>query len=136
MKAVFTIYRDEMKGVEWGLLYNEFGNQYPDTEKIEAEVKRLMMDEDITCKKGIYEYILSRREKVLSIRAFSANQKREAYEKQGYRCPYCKADGVNKTWQLEEMEADHITPWHEGGRTIAENCRMLCKAHNRQKGGK
>lgn len=33
------------------------------------------------------------------------------------------------------MEADHITPWHSGGRTIPENCKMLCKDDNRKKSG-
>jgi len=135
VKSVFPTYRKEMKGVEWGLLFNEFGTNYPNTDETEAEVKRLMMDEDVTAKKGIYEYILSGREKVLSIRAFTPNQKREAYERQNHRCPYCEAEGVDREWEIDEMEADHITPWHEGGRTIPENCKMLCKPHNRQKGG-
>ena len=74
-----------------------------------------MMDEDVTSKKGIYEYILSGREKVLSIRAFTNNQKRGAYERQNHRCPYCEAEGVNKQWSIEEMQADHIKPWSEGG---------------------
>ena len=135
VKAVFPHYRKEMKGVEWGLLFNEFGTSYPNVAKMEAKVKRLMMDEDVTAKKGIYEYVLSGREKALSIRAFTLNQKREAYERQNHRCPYCEAEGVNKEWDIDEMEADYITPWHEGGKTVPENCKMLCKAHNRRKGG-
>ena len=136
MKTVFPNYRKEMKGVAWGLLYNEFGTKYPNVEQTETEVKRLMMDEDVTSKKGIYEYILSGREKVLSIRTFTDNQKREAYERQNHRCPYCEAEGVNKQWSIEEMQADHIKPWSEGGRTIADNCQMLCSRCNATKGRK
>jgi len=136
LQSIFTEYRSEMKGVEWGLLFNEFGDKYPDTAETEEKIKKLMMDDDVTAKKGIYEYILSGREKVLSIRAFTAGMKREAYERQGHKCPYCTNDGIDKEWLLEEMEGDHITPWHEGGKTIASNCMMLCKAHNRQKGGR
>ena len=39
-------------------------------------------------------------------------------------------------FELNEMEADHITPWHEGGKTAADNCQMLCKLDNRIKSGK
>ena len=136
VKSVYPKYRKEMKGVEWGLLYNSYGTNYPNTDITEKEIVRLMMDEDVTAKKGIYEYILSGSEKVLSIRTFSPNQKREAYERQSHKCPMCTAEGVDKEWSIEEMEADHITPWHDGGRTVSENCQMLCKAHNRLKGGK
>ena len=99
-------------------------------------IDKMMMDEDVTAKKGIFEYILSGREKVLSIRAFTPNQKREAYERQNHKCPYCTNEGVDKEWQIDEMEADHQKPWHEGGKTVSENCVMLCKHHNREKGGR
>lgn len=136
VKQVFPNYRSEMKGVAWGILYNEFGTQYPNVEETEREVKRLMMDDDVTNKKGIYEYVLSGREKALSIRAFTQTMKREVYEKQNHKCPHCQNEGNDKEWDFSEMEGDHITPWHEGGKTIAENCQMLCKTHNRLKGGK
>ncbi len=42
----------------------------------------------------------------------------------------------NGRFDISEMEADHITPWHEGGKTSAENCQMLCKDDNRSKSGK
>lgn len=38
--------------------------------------------------------------------------------------------------EIDEMEGDHITPWHSGGKTTAENCQMLCKDCNRHKSGK
>lgn len=130
VKAVFPKYRKEMKGVEWGLLYNEFKDCHFDHEQLEATISRLMQDEDVTKKSGIYTYVLTNDERHLSIRTFTDNQKREAYERQGGVCPKC-----NKSFDIADMEADHITPWHEGGKTIAENCQMLCKHDNRIKSG-
>lgn len=131
VKTVFPKYRKEMKGIQWGFLYNEFKNQKYDSKKLEEEISKLMEDEDVTNKKGIYSYVLNREEKQLNIRAFSPNQKREAYERQKGICVLCK-----EYFEIEEMEADHITPWHEGGKTSTENCQMLCKEDNRRKSGK
>jgi len=131
VKAIFPKYRKEMKGIPWGFLYNEFQNQKFDSKKLEKEITELMQDEDVTNKKGIYSYVLNRKEKHLNIRAFSNNQKREAYERQKGICIECKEHfGIN------EMEADHITPWHEGGKTDEKNCQMLCRDDNRRKSGK
>ena len=131
VKVTFPKYRKEMKGLPWGILYNEFKNEKFDPKKLEEEITALMLDEYVDNKKGIYSYVLTRKEKYLNIRAFNDNQKREAYERQKGVCPKC---GV--TFEIQEMEADHITPWHEGGKTIAENCQMLCKHDNRIKSGK
>jgi Protein of unknown function DUF262/HNH endonuclease len=131
VKATFPKYRREMKGVEWGTLYNAHGKKELDSAALESQITELMADEDVTSKKGIYFYVLDGEERNLSIRAFSENQKREAYERQKGICPVC-----NKHWEFEEMEADHITPWHSGGRTVPENCKMLCKPDNRTKSGK
>jgi 5-methylcytosine-specific restriction endonuclease McrA len=90
-----------------------------------------MQDEDVTKKSGIYEYVLTRNEKYLSIRAFTDKQKRESYERQKGICTKCA-----KHFEIGEMEADHITPWHSGGKTTPENCQMLCKNDNRTKSGK
>ena len=90
-----------------------------------------MQDDDVTKKSGIYPYIITRNKKYLNIRSFTDKMKREAYEKQKGVCPKCK-----KHFEIEEMEADHIKPWHEGGKTTAENCQMLCKQDNRIKSGK
>lgn len=130
VKTTFIKYRKEMKGVDWGSLYAEFKGDEFDSVKLEAEIAKLMEDEDVTKKKGIYHFVLTRKEKYLSIRAFSDNQKREAYERQKGVCTVC-----NDHFELNEMEADHITPWHDGGRTIASNCQMLCKEDNRRKSG-
>ena len=127
--ATFTTYRKEMKGVEWGPLYNRFKDEALDPSALEDAVARLMMDRDVTRKAGINPYLLTREEKHLSIRTFDDQMKREAFERQGGLCPRC-----NKTFKLEEMDADHIEPWVKGGRTVAENCQMLCKQCNRRKG--
>jgi hypothetical protein len=132
VKVVFPKYRKEMKGVAWGFLYNKFKDEKDlDTNQLEEEITKLMRDDDVTNKKGIYEYVLTREEKYLNIRAFSDNQKREAYERQNGICPQC-----GKYFEIDGMEGDHIKPWHEGGKTTAENCQMLCKTDNRVKSGK
>jgi hypothetical protein len=119
-----------MKGVEWGPLYNTHKGKELDPAALEVRISKLMADDDVTSKKGIYSYVLDGEERSLSIRAFSESQKRGAYERQKGICPVC-----NKHWEYEEMEGDHITPWHLGGKTLPENCKMLCKADNRTKSG-
>ena len=131
IQVVFPKYRKEMKGVSFGTLYNEFKDKKFDSKKLEREIIKLMQDEDVTKKSGIYEYVLTRNEKYLNIRAFTDKQKREAYEKQKGICVKCK-----EHFELDEMEADHIKPWHEGGKTVSKNCQMLCKQDNRTKSGK
>jgi len=130
-KATFPKYRKEMKGVEWGPLFNLFQGKPLDTDKLEKQVAMLMSDEDVTRKAGIYPYVLDGDESHLSIRGFTDNMKREAYERQNGICPKCK-----KHFELGEMEGDHVKPWHEGGKTNAANCQMLCKDDNRRKSGK
>jgi len=134
-REIFPHYRREMSNVPWGELYNQFKNKKFDFKKLEKEITELMQDEDVTKKSGIYEYVLTRNEKFLNIRAFTDKMKREAYERQKGICPHCKGENKKKKWEIEEMEADHIKPWHEGGKTTAENCQMLCKEHNRTKSG-
>ncbi len=130
VQATFPRYRREMKGVEWGLLFNEYENANLNPTEVEEIVAALMADEDVTKKKGIYAYVLTGQEKWLNIRAFSPAMRREAYERQKGICPVCK-----EHHEIEGMEADHITPWHLGGKTEAANCQMLCLADNRSKGG-
>ncbi len=131
IKAVFPKYYKEMKGVNFGFLYNEFKDKEFDSKKIGQEVARLMEDEEVGKKSGIFTYVLTRDEKYLNLRVFDEKQKREAYQRQEGICPKCK-----KHFDIEEMEADHIDPWSQGGKTIAENCQMLCKHDNRLKSGK
>lgn len=130
VKAVFPHYRKEMKGIDWGYLYNDF---YTQTAKInpntlENNIRELMIDDEITNKKGIYTYVLSGNERTLNLRAFTPKQKREMYEMQDGICVVCK-----KQFTLSEMDADHITPWSQGGQTEIDNGQMLCKEDNRRK---
>lgn len=137
VSATFTTKRKFMKGVEWGKLYNEFKNKKYNPKEIEKETANLIADDDVEKKSGIYPYILTKDEKYLSLRAFSASMKQKVYEKQKGICPHCKNEKKEKVhWELEEMEGDHITPWRDGGKTLEENCQMLCKDHNRRKSGK
>lgn len=136
VRKVFPNYRKEMASVNWGELYNEFKDKKLDAKKLEAEVAELMQDEDVTKKSGIYPYTLTKQERYLSIRAFNDKMKREAYERQKGICTARNALCKNAHFDISEMEADHITPWHEGGKTTAENCQMLCKQDNRTKSGK
>jgi len=131
VEGTFTTYRNPMKGVEWGFLYNKYKDNVYNTTDIETETNKLMKDDDVTKKSGIYPYILTRDESYLSIRAFTPTQKQEAFEKQNGICPKC-----GQKFIFDEMEGDHITPWSEGGKTIPENLQMLCKDCNRRKGKK
>lgn len=131
VRKTFATYRREMSSVQWGELYKEFKDRKLNANKLEAEIKELMQDEDVTKKSGIYPYTLTRNEKFLNIRAFTDKQKREAYERQKGKCVKCE-----KYFEIEEMEADHIKPWHEGGKTVTGNCQLLCKQDNRIKSGK
>lgn len=137
VQTIFPKYRKEMKGVSWGNLYNTYGNNIYNPQELETKIVKLMQDDDITKRSGIYEYLLSGNEKHLNIRAFTDNEKRQVYERQKGICPHCVAENREKIhYEIEEMEADHITPWCEGGKTNVENCQMLCKEHNRRKSNK
>lgn len=137
VESTFIKYRKEMKGINWGVLYNTYKDRQLDAEALEEEIKKLMMDDDVTDKKGIYFYLFTKNEKYLNIRAFTESQKRTVYERQDGNCPYCVAEHrTNTHYELSEMEADHITPWCEGGKTEIDNCQLLCKEHNRRKSSK
>lgn len=131
VQTVFPKKRKEMKSVAWGELYNQFKGVALDPVKLEKRVAELMSDDDVTRKAGIYPFVLDGVERHLNIRSFTDSQKRGAYERQAGVCPVCK-----KHFEFEQMEGDHITPWHLGGKTSAENCQMLCKEDNRRKSGK
>lgn len=131
VKMTFVNYRKEMKGVDWGELYNQFSKGSFDTNEIEKRTVELLKDDEVTKKSGIYKYILTNEERWLSLRAFTDNQKREAYELQKGICTIC-----GEYFEIKEMEADHIKPWSQGGKTTAENCQMLCRNCNRRKSNK
>lgn len=128
IKITFPNYRKEMKGVNRWKLYNQFKDKELNTTDIENEISKLMQDEDVTKKAWIREYILTRDEKYLSIRAFTDNTKREVYEKQKGICTKCE-----EHFEINEMEADHITPRSQWWKTNTDNCQMLCKNCNRRK---
>ena len=134
VEAVFPTHRKFMKGVDWGGLYVHLKNESLNPETLEADVARLMQDDDVTKKAGIYPYLLTREEKHLSIRAFTLAEKQKAFEQLDPAgvCPGCEKEDLD----LSDMEADHITPWTEGGKTNDENCQMLCRDCNRRKSSK
>ena len=131
VETVFSNYRREMKGIPWGELYNAHKDNAWDSPTLEKEIARLMQDDDVTKKKGIYAYVLTGKEKHLNIRVFSQSQKRTLYEQQKGICPVC-----DDHFEIGQMEADHIKPWHKGGKTELNNGQMLCKDDKRQKGGR
>ena len=120
---------------EWGVLYNKYHDKTYNSNTLKSEVKKLLLDDDVTKDTGIIPYVLSGKtkhdEKLLSIRAFSEGQKIKAYEKQKGICPIC-----GKHFAYEEMQGDHIVPWSKGGRTIDENLQMLCQKCNNDKSSK
>lgn len=121
--TLFPNYRREMKGIHWGLLYNQYHTNNYDDKALEADIVRLMSDDEVTKKSGIYEYLLSNKtnERVLSLRTFTESQKRTLYERQEGVCPVC-----GKHFDIKDMQADHIQEWSRGGKTILENGQMVC----------
>jgi hypothetical protein len=115
-----------MKGLPWGEYYNEYKNLSLDPEKLEIKISSLLQDDDVTNQKGIYAYLLSGKEKHLNIRAFDDKTKQRAYEKQRGICNKCK-----EHFDMNEMDADHIKLWKDGGKTEDANCQMLCVPCNR-----
>ena len=120
-----------MKGLDWALYYDEFHDQTLDTVALAKRISELMRDSEIQKPKGIIPYVLTGDERHLDLRAFPEDIKLAVWEKQGHICPLC-----GKEFDLEFMEGDHIKPWREGGRTVIENCQMLCRDCNRHKGAK
>lgn len=122
-KAVFPNYRKQMKGQNWGDFYRQFSTTITaaDATRLDGKISVLMKDDEVQNKKGIYAYVLTGDEKHLNLRDFSEGVKSQVYETQGGVCPDC-----NKEFPINRMEADHITPWVQGGKTIAENCEVVC----------
>lgn len=132
IQRTFPQYRPKiMKGLEWGAFYNAHKDDKLNAATLEKRIVELIDDDDVDNKKGIYEYLLTGNEKTLSLRAFDEKTKVKIYENQKGICPICK-----KHFDIGAMEADHIIPWSQGGKTVPENCQMLCKMDNRTKSGK
>ncbi len=149
VSTVFLDIESEMKGLEWGRLYETYHRKPYNPEKISKEVKELYGDLYLKYRKGIWEYILggSTDTKLLQIRVFDEPTKKATYSKQTEvakkkelsNCPTCAIGhdaNKSKIWKPDEMDADHVEAWSKGGVTDAKNCQMLCKTHNRAKGNK
>jgi len=141
--------KSEMRGLEWGRLYEEYHKKSYDAEEVSAKVEKLYGDDCVKDKKGIFEFILggSTDTKLLEVRFFDDATKKSVYAAQTKKaeakgksnCPLCAVGNnanKNKIWKLAEMDADHVAAWSKGGRTNAKNCEMLCKTHNRAKGNR
>ena len=128
VKMIFPNYRKEMKGLDWGTWYNQYKDQTYNAQNLEVEVKKLMEDDEVENKKGIYPYLLTGKQKYLNLRSFPNNIKSQVYETQNGICPHC-----HEHFGIGQMEADHITPWSQWGKTTVENCQMLCRECNRRK---
>ena len=122
-----------MKGLPWGKFYNRHKGDKLNAATFEARIDELILDDEIGNHRGIYEYLLTGNERTLNLRAFDEKMRQVGYAKQSGICPHCPPE--QGLWELDEMEADHIDPWHAGGKTVQENCQMLCKHHNRVKSG-
>ncbi|MFA6667586.1 MAG: DUF262 domain-containing protein [Bacilli bacterium] len=149
VSTVFTDVESEMKGLEWGRLYETYHKNPYNSKTVSDEVKRLYADPYVKSRKGIFEYVLgsSTDTKLLEVRVFDEATKKSVYTQQTTtavskgisNCPLCAVgNNTNKTkiWKLKEMDADHVTAWSKGGATDIKNCEMLCKTHNRAKGNK
>ncbi len=149
VSTVFEDVKPEMRGLEWGKLYENYYNNSYNPNDISIKLQKLYSDYQVQDKKGIFEYILGNCNdtKLLNIRVFDENTKRTVYERQlqnskkkgTSNCPLCAiGNDINKNriWKFNEMDADHVTAWSKGGSTDINNCQMLCKTHNRAKGNK
>ena len=147
--GVFKTILPEMRGLEWGRLYETYHKSAYDPEKIDSEIKKLYEDPYVRNKRGIFEYILGGETatNLLDVRVFDdavkksvySRQTNEAVEKGESNCPLCALgheSNRTKIWRLNEMDADHVTAWSKGGASDIANCQMLCKSHNRAKGNK
>jgi len=120
-----------MKGLDWALYYDNYHDKTLDTVKMAKRISTLMRDSEIQRQSGIIPYVLTGDERHLDLRAFPEDIKLAVWEQQGHICPLC-----GKEFDFEFMEGDHIKPWREGGRTVIENCQMLCRDCNRHKSAK
>jgi hypothetical protein len=149
VSTVFKDVKKEMQGLEWGKFYEQYHSQSYDPEKVSADVRRLYGDLYIKKKRGIFEFILGGQQdlRLLEVRVFDDATKHSVYEKQTSaaeaesksNCPLCAiGPDANKSriYKLNEMDADHVSAWSNGGGSSADNCQMLCITHNRGKGNR
>lgn len=149
VSTVFTDVLPEMRGLEWGRLYEACHGRSYNPKKMSAEVQKLAADDYVTNRRGIFEYLLggSTDKKLLAVRVFDEKTKRVVYNKQTQEvkgkdrsnCPLCAVGGnanKDRIYTLDEMDADHVSAWSKGGDSSAMNCQMLCITHNRAKGNR
>jgi len=149
VSVTFKDVEDEMCGLEWGRLYEEYHHKPYDPAQVSEEVQKLYTDSYIKRKRGIFEFVLGgcQDTKLLEVRVFDdatkkivyGEQTKAAKDKGESNCPLCAlGHDSNKAriWELKEMDADHVTAWTKGGATGKENCQMLCSTHNRAKGNR
>lgn len=147
--SVFECIMPEMRGLEWGRLYETYHNNSYNFADVQKMVSKLYADPYVISKKGVFEYILGwcHDKTLLNVRVFNDATKKSVYQKQTEKaaaygvsnCPLCAiSNNANKSkiWKINEMDADHVTAWSKGGATVLENCEMLCKSHNRAKGNR
>jgi hypothetical protein len=133
LEATFPSYNSVMKGIEWGKIYNKNKGREFDPDILAKKIEELFKNEEVDRKKNIYEFVLIENPKVgddrkLSSRAFSDSDRQTKYAQQHGNCPIC-----GEHFELVQMQADHITPWSKGGRTVLDNCQMLCTTDNIRK---
>ena len=149
VSTVFLDVLPEMRGLEWGRLYEEYHGRSYDPKKMSADVRRLAADDCVNSRKGIFEFLLGGAvdTKLLDVRVFDIKVKRAAHARQTQEaeakgesnCPLCAVGhdaNKSKIYRFEEMDADHVSAWSRGGASTAENCQMLCITHNRAKGNR
>ena len=149
VSSVFIDVENEMRGLEWGELYERFHNNSYDPALVHQKVQKLYSDLFVKSRKGIFEYILGgcTESRLLEIRVFDEVTKQTVYKKQTQEansqhvsnCPLCAIghdSNHTRIYKISEMDADHVTAWSNGGSTDITNCQMLCKTHNRAKGNK
>lgn len=149
VSGVFIDVLPEMRGLQWGRLYEEYHAKSYNPREMSEDVKKLAADPYVIGRKGIFEYLLGGGvdTKLLEVRVFDrpvaqaayAKQKQAAEPKGESNCPLCAiGHDANKSriYRLDEMDADHVAAWSKGGSSTAKNCQMLCKTHNRAKGNR
>jgi hypothetical protein len=149
VSSTFKDVESEMKGLEWGRLYEEHHSKPFNPDELSKAVQRLYGDGYVKNRKGIWEFVLggSIETKLLDIRIFDEPTKKATYAKQTKaaeskgesNCPLCLQGheaNQSKIWKFDEMDADHVSPWSKNGSTTPDNCQMLCKTHNRSKGNR
>lgn len=147
--TVFLDVESEMRGREWGRLYETYHSQPYNPAEVSHAVHLLYGDPYVKDRRGIFEYVLGgqKDKRLLDIRVFDEATKRVVYRRQTdvanangtSNCPLCAlGHEANRTriWKLTEMDADHVAAWSKGGATDIKNCQMLCKTHNRAKGNR